>query len=395
MSQEKDTEMSIIRQWNIVTNRKANWTPLMCRCYVTVLGLFSAKLRMWRAVHPKNVFGDDDTSMLLDYMIPVKSLDETGNIQNVKRALHRLCTDVMEIGDVDSPDPEAEFACFSFLSGVRYMRSRQAFRVCISPLVVPFFVEILNKFTYYDPIVARQFAGKYTQRFYEWCAQWRDAGHFFLEIAKIRECLKLGGKYGNLTHLMQYVVQPSCEEMSRLYASGSCDICFTWRWDETSRVSRGGRPTHTRIVVDVEQRERKREPLPAMGCSTSETQRYFEQIFVALTSVFSGGDTLDRTYPQRVARPVIALLRRDRGAGEAVMQKIREVCANDAVTSKAAYLRRVLEREWGLVARDEALPPADGEAAERARQRAVAAEAFRRRGHKSLDELLGQGAAAK
>jgi plasmid replication initiation protein len=98
----------------------------------------------------------------------------------------------------------------------------------VSKKILPFFIELTEKFTQYSLIVAISLKSKWSQRFYELLCQWRVAGGFPLTISDLRKQFALENKYAEYASLRSRVIDVAHKEIKKLYKDGKCDIYFEY-----------------------------------------------------------------------------------------------------------------------------------------------------------------------
>ena len=98
----------------------------------------------------------------------------------------------------------------------------------ISKEILPFFVELTSRFTEYDSLIAMSLRSKWSQRFYEYCCQWKAAGGFKLKVEDLRDKLCLEGKYSKYAALKKRVLDVAQKELKGLYEKGQCNVYFEY-----------------------------------------------------------------------------------------------------------------------------------------------------------------------
>ena len=71
-----------------------------------------------------------------------------------------------------------------FVNYVKHIKNKSYFEVQVSKEVLPYYVELAQNFTSYSMTVAIALKSTFSQRFYELCCQYRNAGFFFLHSRK-------------------------------------------------------------------------------------------------------------------------------------------------------------------------------------------------------------------
>lgn len=106
----------------------------------------------------------------------------------------------------------------------------------VSKALVPALLEVSRGFTPYNAVVALSLQSKYSQRFYEWCCQWKDTGWFEFTPDKLNDVLLTNLVTGALKDRVISVAQ---KELDELYRDGQCDVYFTVK-EERGGKGRGG-----------------------------------------------------------------------------------------------------------------------------------------------------------
>jgi len=98
----------------------------------------------------------------------------------------------------------------------------------VSKKILPFLVELAQQYTEYDFLIAMTLQTKYTQRFYEYCQQYRNLGYFKITIEELRNKLMLTDKYPRYAHLKTKILDVAQKELQTLFDKGECDVYFTY-----------------------------------------------------------------------------------------------------------------------------------------------------------------------
>lgn len=70
-----------------------------------------------------------------------------------------------------------------FVNYVKHIKNKSYFEVQVSKEVLPYYVELAQNFTSYSMTVAIALKSTFSQRFYELCCQYRNAGFFFYTVS--------------------------------------------------------------------------------------------------------------------------------------------------------------------------------------------------------------------
>lgn len=105
----------------------------------------------------------------------------------------------------------------------------------ISKKILPFFVELTERFTEYSLVVAISLKSKWSQRFYEICCQWKNSGGRTITISEIRNIFQLNEKYSRYASLKNKVIDVAHKELKDLYMKGQSDVYFEYTELKSSR----------------------------------------------------------------------------------------------------------------------------------------------------------------
>lgn len=145
-------------------------------------------IRNIRAQYIENENGRRDLFDDLIITIHEEELKKCGDntkMQNIYDALKRLRNRDIEINN------EKMWLSIGFVNYVKHIKNKSYFEVQVSKEVLPYYVELAQNFTSYSMTVAIALKSTFSQRFYELCCQYRNAGFFFYTVEKLREMFML------------------------------------------------------------------------------------------------------------------------------------------------------------------------------------------------------------
>ena len=128
----------------------------------------------------------------------------------------------------------------------------------VSKKILPFFVELTQRFTEYSLVVAMGLKSKWSQRFYEICCQWKNAGGRTIDIKELRLIFQLEQKYKEYASLKKFVIHTAYKELKALYEKGQSDVYFEYselkesRSVEALRLKIISRDKNTEVVKDLD-----------------------------------------------------------------------------------------------------------------------------------------------
>jgi len=112
-----------------------------------------------------------------------------------------------------------------------HKKYEQTIEIEVSKKILPYLVELAEQYTEYDLLIAMTLQTKYSQRFYEYCSQYRNLGYFKMTIDELRKKLMISEKYPRFALLKKYVLNVAQKELQTLYDKGECDVYFTYTGD--------------------------------------------------------------------------------------------------------------------------------------------------------------------
>ena len=111
--------------------------------------------------------------------------------------------------------------------------------VTVDEEIVKRFIDLGKKYTAYNLTVAMSLRSEYSQRFYEYCSQFRVMGGWKTKIEDLRFKLCLEEKYDRYANLKRYVIQTAYNELKTLYQKGECNLYFEYSEQKKGRSITG------------------------------------------------------------------------------------------------------------------------------------------------------------
>lgn len=158
----------------------------------------------------------------------VKAVDDNDNYSVVKAALKnlRLRSFEWDNGEVEFSE-NYEWLEVGFIDWSKWIKGGTV-EIQISKTILPFYVELTEKYTEYSLLVAMSLKSKWSQRLYELCAQWRSAGGFQISVKELREMFKLEDQYEKYAAFKLKVLEVAHKELKSLYEKGQSDLYFNY-----------------------------------------------------------------------------------------------------------------------------------------------------------------------
>lgn len=226
MAKEDFNKPILLAQDNALTQAKYDFSVIEKRCLYQII----------REVRRQFVDNDTGQRDLFDNMIVKLTPDmladcssDSSNIAKVYQSLKKLNDRKIEV------DNEDEWFVTQYINYAQHNKKANLYEVEVSRLIMPYLVRLAGSFTSYDLTVALSLQSQYSQRFYEFCCQYRNRPNktFFLTVEKLRDMLILENKYPNIAHLRQRVIDVAQKELQEAYNKGECDLWFDYRVKDT------------------------------------------------------------------------------------------------------------------------------------------------------------------
>lgn len=270
---------------------------------------------------------DDFLSRDLDLFIAedqMKKSDPNDNrFRDYRKAVVSLRKKDFSIDEADGSWTET-----GFVTRGKYKKNK-GLEVSISRDVLPYLYELTKRFTVLDATVVMTLASKFSQRFYEWCCQWRSVGRFEFTPDSLRDvlCTKL------LTaQLKRDVIEVAQAELVKMYEEGISDLYFTYAEERGGR-GRGGSVRQWTFQIHIKKKEVAQER--ARNEDIVFVVRFLEQIFG------KGSSLIDQALEALKTHESVKLFA-DRADGLQTSGKL------DRAKNKPGYVRSILQKEFGL-----------------------------------------------
>lgn len=352
---DEKTKVSALNK--LIETRRVKWTPLMTRCFVQILGEFTVRYEDWAKMKPKNLFGDLDYSYLCHYSFCADEID--GNhIEDISRAMLRLSKEGMY-----DKNEKGDWEYVNVIGKSKYIAANKQFSVNLNYDFVPYLVFAKEKgcYTTFNAYIARQFSGKYTERFYEFIQEYRldRRKRFFLTMTDMRERFGLTERDGQIKYKSQkdfirYVVEPSQTEMKKLYDGGTCDVYFDWNIPkEEKTILNGNRRESDRIWFTIHEKEillyvpGSPHSIEEMKQQKLQAAAIFPQLIERLRNIYQTVDPNSR-YIDSIRRPLVDAIAKDRNTLFQLMERLEELDNNADIQNLPGYIRHILEHDYNI-----------------------------------------------
>ena len=221
----EENNQIMLAQDNVLTQSKQNFKVIEKRCLYKIIHEVR-KQYIDTNRGQKDLFGD----MMID--IEPGELAQLGDeIKDVFNALRNLRN-----RDVIIQNDEVDVAT-GWILEAKYYKKKNLYSVKVSGEILPYLVELASNFTAYDLTVAISLKSTYSQRFYEFCSQYKNRENktFFYTVEKLREMLMLEDKYPITYDFQKRVIEVAKKELKEAYDNAQCDLWFEYAVKDTDK----------------------------------------------------------------------------------------------------------------------------------------------------------------
>lgn len=201
-----------------------------------------------REVRKRYVLNNDGQRDLFDNLIVTFNRSQleqaSSDADEMYKSLRKLRTRDIIIEDAE------EWLNVGFINYSRHFKRMGRIEVQVSNKILPYLVELSREYTEYNLMVALSLSSEYSQRFYEYCSQFKTAGGFQMSIGDLRAKLKLEKKYKQYGAFKIYVLETARKELRKLYDKQQCDLYFNY-----SEIKEGRKVTGLKVKIIIAEKE--------------------------------------------------------------------------------------------------------------------------------------------
>ena len=311
-------------QSNMLTESRYSFSRIEKKCIYLVIS--KVRRDYVEGTMQKDLFDNMRVEINASDLALIADESHTKHAKDALRALrHR---------DIEMEDEEGNWLNTGFITMAKYTAKTNKFLVEVSSEIMPHLVELARKFTAYSLTVAMTLKGKYSQRFYELCCQYRNriekdgfAG-FHKTQQQLREMFCLEDTYPLNALFNQRVIESARTELKELYDNNQCDLYF-----DVNIKGRG-----KSMCYDFKIRTREGEQARQMEFEDARKKWAF--IYGTLQALFRK----DPKYVEKIAKQVefhVELI-------TPVFEKIQKLKNEYPSKDLAKLLRYILKEDFGL-----------------------------------------------
>lgn len=222
---KEDRNQIMLAQANALTQSRYDFNVIEKRCLYQII---KEVRRLFVDTHTgqKDLF--DNMRLILT---PAMLENLGGKKKEVYDSLVRLRKRDVEI------DTEDVWMNTGYVTMVKHNKKQDLYEVEVSSEIMPYLVALAENFTTYDLTVAISLKSSYSQRFYEYCSQYKNRANktFFFTVEKLREMMMLENKYPNINDFKRKILDVAQKEIKDLYDKGQCDLWFDYAVKDTEK----------------------------------------------------------------------------------------------------------------------------------------------------------------
>lgn len=214
-----------IRQANVFTEARYDFSLLEKRIVYYIIQYIQDRMGQNIDV---TLFGDPILR------IPTREIVTGENYRQLKASCKSLDGKRWEM------EADGKFKFFGFGS-IEYLGKESGIvEIELSQKLIPYLLELARGYTVYDLNVALSLKSPYSQRIYEFCAQFRSTGVWRISIEDFKKRLKIddsptyNGASGN-SNLKSKILEKAKKEIKTIYDKGECDLYFIYTLKKTGR----------------------------------------------------------------------------------------------------------------------------------------------------------------
>ena len=313
------TQIETFKQTNAITGARYDYTTTEKRL------IYLSLIEVMKTV--QNGITDDFFKRELTLFIPESQLKKSDEHDHRYRDYRKAVVSLRK-KDFSIDAPDGGWIETGFVNGGQYIKGK-GLEVSISKYVLPYLYELTKRFTVLDATVVMTLTSKFSQRFYEWCCQWRSISRFEYNPDSLKEVLSIKLPVGQLK---RDVIEVAQAELMGMYEDGISDLYFTYSEERGGR-GRGGSVKRWIFKIHTKKKEVAQER--AKNEDVVFVMRFLGQIF--------GKDSplLDQALEALKTHENVKLFA-DRADELQTSGKL------DRTKNKPGYIRSILQKEFGL-----------------------------------------------
>lgn len=211
----------LLAQANALTQARYDFNPIEKRCLYQII-------REVRRLFIDSNIGQRDLFNNMRVILTSEQLAECSDKSNLKKVYESLKK--LRKRDIEIDNEEA-WVNTGYVTMVKHHKRTNKYEVEVSSEIMPYLVALAENFTSYDLTVAITLKSSYSQRFYEFCCQYKNRANktFFFSVEELKNILMLEDKYPNSADFKRFVLDVAQKELKEAYEKGQSDLYFDYQ----------------------------------------------------------------------------------------------------------------------------------------------------------------------
>ena len=220
----EDNKPIMLAQANALTQARYDFNPVEKRCLYQIIREVR-RLFIDSNTGQRDLFNNMRVKLTPDLLAECR---DSKHIKEVYESLKRLRKRDVEI------DNDDVWMNTGYVTMVKHDKRANIYEVEVSSEIMPYLVALAENFTSYDLTVAISLKSAYSQRFYEYCCQYKNRTNktFFFSVDDLKKMMMLEGKYPNSADFKKKVIDIARNELKDAYDKGQCDLYFDYQVKE-------------------------------------------------------------------------------------------------------------------------------------------------------------------
>ena len=213
----------MLAQANALTQARYDFNPIEKRCLYQIIREVR-RLFIDSNTGQRDLFNNMRVKLTPDLLA---ECSDKSNIAKVYESLKRLRKRDVEI------DNEDVWMNTGYVTMVKHDKRANIYEVEVSSEIMPYLVALAENFTSSDLTVAISLKSAYSQRFYEYCCQFKNRTNktFFFSVDDLKKMMMLEDKkgYDNSSNFKTKVLDVAQKELKEAYDNGQSDLYFDYQ----------------------------------------------------------------------------------------------------------------------------------------------------------------------
>lgn len=269
---------------------------------------------------------DDFFNRELDLFISESHLNKYDKSENRYRDYRKAVVSLRK-KDFSIDLPDESWVETGFIARGKYHKGK-GLEISVSRDVLPYLHDLSKQYTILESTVLMTLQSKFSQRFYEFCCQWRTTGRFYFTPEGLNDVLCLKLKTGDLKIR---VIETAQAELMTMFNEGISDVYFTYTEERGGR-GRGGSVKKWIFKVITKKKEQEREKALNVDLAF---------VFNFLGELFNNSSVVDK------AIEAIGNHENMKDFSKR-MDRLLQSPQWSKITNKPGYIRGILQNEYNL-----------------------------------------------